>query len=296
MYKSIGLTLKNIDNFREINKFNTNFSLSNKNFFALYDNSNIIQKLFMRKNVNLLIEDNNYIGYIWFEKQNKYHSCINSMNVIQENNLIYFYKKIIGSVVNNNLITYECEDSNVNINILRELGFNKAKGFRQLEKPCTEYFNTFVTGGITFSIVKRNKDEKLRCLLQNEIFKNDERIPINIEDIYYDELQEYYFDKGAIFIKYNNEPVGYGQIIVEEKSAIIVNFGIIRRYRRAGYGKILLGYLLNIAMDNNFSKVSLRVDADNIAAFNLYSSLGFKIRKEFYTWEKLKPEDKKMDR
>ena len=33
MYKSISLTLKNINNFRKINQFNTNFSLSNKDFF-----------------------------------------------------------------------------------------------------------------------------------------------------------------------------------------------------------------------------------------------------------------------
>ena len=293
MYKSIGLTLKNVDNFREINKFNTNFSLSNKDFFALYDNSNIIQKLFMRKNVNLLVEDNNYIGYIWVEKQNKYHSCINSMNVIKNENLIYFYKSLIGSVMNNSLITYECEDNKVNIDILSELGFNRTKGFRELEKQCFEYFNTFIPREITFSIVETNKDEKLRCLLQNEIFKNDDRIPINIEDIYYDQAQEYYFDKGAIFIKCNNKTIGYGQIIVENGLAIIVNFGIIGEYRNFGYGKVLLGHLLNITMDNNFTKVSLRVDADNIVAFNLYSSLGFMIKKEFYTWQKLKPNGEK---
>lgn len=296
MYKSINLTLKNIDNFREINKFNTNFSLSNKDFFALYDNSNIIQKLFMRKNVNLLIEDTHYIGYIWFEKQNKYHSAINSMNVIEKGNLIYFYKNLINSVVNNNLITYECENNKVNIDILNKLGFNRANGFRELEKQCLEYYNNFIPSGINFSTVKMNKDEKLRCLLQNEIFKNDDRIPINVEDIYYDQAQEYYFEKGAIVIKFNNEPVGYGQIIVEDKSAIIVNFGIIGKYRNVGYGKVLLGYLLNIAMDNDFSTVSLKVDSDNIVAFNLYISLGFKIRKEFYTWQKLKSNDNKMDR
>ena len=49
-------------------------------------------------------------------------------------------------------------------------------------------------------------------------------------------------------------------------------------------------------MDNNFSKVSLRVDSDNIAAFNLYSSLGFMIKKEFYTWQKLKSIDEEVNR
>lgn len=287
MHKSISLNLKNINSFREINKFNSNFSLSNKDFFELYDNSNIIQKLFLRKNVNLLIEENNYIGYIWFEKHNKRHSSINSINVIEDNNLVY-YKTLISSLANNSLITYECEDSEVNINILNKLGFTKAKGFMELEKECTEYLNTSVPKNITFSIAKKDKDEKARCLLQNEIFKNDDRIPINIEDIYYDESQGYYFDKGAIFIELENRPIGYGQIILEDKMAIIVNFGIIEKYRKEGYGKVLLRYLLNTAMDNDFSKVSLSVDSNNVVAFKLYSSLGFNIKRQFYTWKKTK--------
>jgi GNAT superfamily N-acetyltransferase len=288
MYKSVSLTLKNINNFRKINKFNTNFNLSNKDFFEQYDNSNIIQKLFLRKNVNLLLKENNYIGYIWFEKHNKHHSSINSINVIENNNLVYCYKVLISPLVSSSLITYECEDNEVNMDILSKLGFKKAKGFMELEKQCTQYINNIVPKNITFSIVERDKDEKVRCLLQNEIFKNDDRIPINIEDIYYDEDQEYYFDKGAILIELDNIPIGYGQIIVEDKVAIIVNFGIIEKYRKEGYGKVFLNYLLNTAMDNDFSKVSLRVDSDNVVAFKLYLSLGFNIKREFYTWQKTK--------
>lgn len=287
MYKSINLTLKNIDSFRRISKINTNFSLSNKDFFEQYDNSNIIQKLFLRKTVNLLLQENNYIGYMWFEKHTKYHSSINSINVIEDNNLFDCYKTLISSLVSNRLITYECEDNGINIDILNKLGFNRSKGVMELEIECKEYFNTFVPSNITFSIVKKDKDEKERCLLQNEIFKNDDRIPINIEDIYYDEAQEYYFNEGAIFIELDNIPVGYGQVIVEDKVAIIVNFGIVEKYRKEGYGKILLRYLLNIAMDNDFSKVSLKVDSNNVFALKLYISVGFNIKKEVYTWRKI---------
>lgn len=286
MYKLISLTLKNINKFREINQFNTNFSMSNKDFFEQYDNSNIFQKLFLRKSVSLLLGENDYIGYIWFEKHNKYHSSINSINVIENNNLVCCYKTLISQLEGNILVTYECEDNDVNIDILSKLGFKRTKGFMELEKKCTEYLDTFVPKNITFSIVEKDKDEKARCSLQNEIFKNDDRIPINIEDIYYDEEQEYYLDKGAIFIELDNMPIGYGQIIVEDKAAIIVNFGIIEKYRKEGYGKVFLSYLLNTAMDNDFSKVSLRVDSNNVAALKLYLSLGFNIKREFYTWQK----------
>jgi len=288
MHKSISLTLKNINKFKEIYKFNTKFNLSNKDFFHQYENSNVIQKMFLRRNVNLLLEKNNYIGYIWFEKHSKHYSSINSINVIQSNNSICYYETLISPLTNNSLITYECEDNEVNINILGKLGFKRAKGFMELEKDITEGFSTNVPNNIAFSIVKKDKDEISRCTLQNEIFKNDDRIPINVEDIYYDEAQEYYFNKGAIFIELDNIPIGYGQIIVEDKVAFIVNFGIIEKYRKEGYGKVLLSYLLNIAKDNEFSKVSLKVDSNNAVACKLYRSLGFNIKRELYTWQKTK--------
>ena len=288
MYKLVNLTLKNINIFREISKFNNVFILSNKNFLKEYHNSNFIQKLFLRKSVNLLFKGSNFVGYIWFEKHNKHHSSINSINLIEDNNLAYCYELLIAPLLSSSLITYECESNEVSTDILSKLGFEKTKGFMELEKQCTEYHNMCVPKNITFSIIERDKDEKVRCLLQNEIFKNDDRAPINIEDIYYDEAQDYYFNKGAIFIKLDNIPIGYGQIIVEDNKAIIVNFGIVEKYRRTGYGKELLSYLLNIAKDNDFSKVSLRVDSSNHVALNLYLSLGFHIKRQFYTWQKTK--------
>ena len=286
MYKSINLTLKNINKFRRIFKINNKFSLSDKDFFLQYDNSNIVQRIFLRKNVNLLLEEDNYIGYIWFEKHNRHYSTINCINVIQDNNLICYYETLISPLTNNSLVTYECEDNEVNINILSKLGFKRTKGYIELEKQCTEYVSINSSENITFSIVKREKDEKARCLLQNEIFNNEDRIPINVEDIFYDEAQEYYFDKGAIFIKLDRIPIGYGQIIVENDVAIIVNFGIIEKYRKEGYGKVLLSYLINIARANDFSLVSLKVDSNNADAFKLYRSLGFNIKRELYTWQK----------
>jgi GNAT superfamily N-acetyltransferase len=294
MYNLTNLTLKRINSFRKINQYNTYFNLSNKNFFEEYDNSNIIQKIFLRKNVNLLYEErgakleHNYIGYIWFEKHSKYYSSINSINVIGDNDLVNCYKALISSLASNSLITYECERNDVNADILSKLEFKKTKGIMELEKQCMGYQKVSVHKDVTFSIIEKNKDEELRCNLQNEIFKNNNRIPISIEDIYYDEAQEYYFDNGSIFINLCGIPIGYGQVIVEDNCANIVNFGIIEKYRKEGYGKLLLSYLLNLIMDNDFKKVALKVDSNNIPALNLYLSLGFIIKRELYTFEKTK--------
>ncbi|MGH4119890.1 GNAT family N-acetyltransferase [Clostridium sp.] len=287
MDKLINLTLKNINNFREMNKHNTKFSLSNKDFFVEYDSSNIFRKIFLRKNVSLLVEENTYIGYIWFERHNKNYSSINSINVVRENNLKH-YKALINPLMDNSLITYESEDNETNMEILSRLGFKRDKGFVELEKKCTEQYNITEPNNISFAIVEKDKDEKARCLLQNEIFKNNDRIPINIEDIYYDEAQDYYFQNGAIFIELDNIPIGYGQIIVEDNMAILVNFGILEKFRKGGYGKLFLNYLINIVIDNNFSSVSLKVDSNNESALKLYHAEGFNTKRTLYTWQRTK--------
>lgn len=51
---------------------------------------------------------------------------------------------------------------------------------------------------------------------------------------------------------------------------------------------MLLSYLLNLAMDNDFKKVSLKVDSSNTPALNLYLSLGFEVKSELYSFEKTK--------
>lgn len=294
MYNLTNLTLKSINRFRKINQYNTDFSLSNKNFFNEYDNSNIFQKMFLRKNVKLLFEEigepleRNYIGYIWFEKHSKDYSSINSMNVVGGDDLVNSYKTLISPLASNSLITYECESNDVNEDILNKLEFKKTKGIMELEKQCTEYEKVTVPKDVTFSIIEKNKDEELRCNIQNEIFKSNNRIPINVEDIYYDEAQEYYLNDGSVFINLCGVPIGYGQVIIEDNGASIVNFGIIGKYKKEGYGKVLLRYLLNLAMDNDFKKVSLKVDSSNIPALNLYLSLGFKVKSELYTFEKTK--------
>ncbi|WP_406541200.1 hypothetical protein [Clostridium ljungdahlii] len=54
---------------------------------------------------------------------------------------------------------------------------------------------------------------------------------MTLEDIYFDEAQDYYFEKGAIFLKQNDEYIGYGQIVMENDIPVIVNFGILKEFR-----------------------------------------------------------------
>ncbi|WP_461613437.1 GNAT family N-acetyltransferase [Clostridium sp. Marseille-QA1073] len=137
---------------------------------------------------------------------------------------------------------------------------------------------------INFKTFEIGEDEKIRCSLQNKIFKTSSRVEIDIEDIVFEEEQKYYLNEGSIFIKYGEKFIGYGQLIKENNKVSIVNFGILDEFRNRGYSKILLKHLLNIAIDNNFKEIYLKCNSDNIKALKLYKEHDFKIEKEFCTW------------
>jgi hypothetical protein len=78
-----------------------------------------------------------------------------------------------------------------------------------------------VNESVNIELFKKGFHEQIRCNIQNEVFKNDSRIPLSIEDIYYDESQKYYYDEGSIFIKKANDYIGYGQIIMDMRIQVI---------------------------------------------------------------------------
>lgn len=88
-----------------------------------------------------------------------------------------------------------------------------------------------------------------------------------------------------VFVIENGEDViGYMSYMKIVDEAHINNIAIDKIYRGSGYGRILVGSVLEILEEKNFS-VTLEVRKDNIVAINLYESLGFKeagVRKDYY--------------
>ena len=137
---------------------------------------------------------------------------------------------------------------------------------------CNLYHDT----NITFDKVNIKNDALLRCDIQNRIFKDIDRVPIDVEDIENDFKQDYYIEDLAIFMKIDNNVVAYGQIIYTRKMFTVVNFGVIDTYRGKSLGKILLDYLINKAKDKNISELALGVDENNFNALSLYNWIGFR--------------------
>lgn len=56
----------------------------------------------------------------------------------------------------------------------------------------------------------------------------------------------------------------------------IINIAVDQNYQRQGYASTLLEKVENLALKMQISKISLEVNVNNVAAYNLYKKLGYK--------------------
>lgn len=287
MYSCISLNKKNIGSLLELNEDRKAFNSQNEDFDEYYRSLSAAKQLFARRNVRLLKADNNIIGYIWFTKQDKHSFYLNSMFVEGYENLEEGYGILIKSLKLKNKLIYNCEKNAFNYIILSKLGFVKREGTYDMHAEIAELDKSYRSAGndIVFEQFIKGKHEEARCRIQNEVFKNETRIPLSKDDIIYDQLQSYYFEKGSIFIKKGDIYIGYGQIIFNDNMPTIVNIGILEAYRSKGYGKALMQHLLTILSEQGINKVELKVSAENAKALKLYKSLGFDLKNESHVWE-----------
>lgn len=284
MCELVKLSNSKINSFKLMNNSRKEFNLLNKDFFELYNISNFFQQHYLKKKVLLLKDNSKYIGYIWFEFNENGECTISSIySYIQQKK---YYNMLLNVLNKYNVINYSCIANDINTAVMIENGFERVNG--TIEMICNLNGSQLCenSNGIEYQIFNNGKDEKVRCQIQNEVFKNNKRTPISVEDIYYDETQKYYIKKGAIFIKENGSFVGYGQIILDDDMPLIVNVGILNEYRKKGYGKQLMICLLHIVKDMSYDKVKIRVNYDNGVAINLYRKLGFDCVSEKYHWKR----------
>lgn len=285
MYNIVKLNNKMLGNFKILEKENKVFNPINEDFFKLYNNSNFTQQLFMRRRTLVLLDDKGtIIGFIWFTNGEKTYSMINSMFVLPTYDITDCLSILISKLPSKITYSYFCERNLCNFETLEKIGFKKMDGTLEMHCKLDNEYIINSNPSIEFEQLVLEEQEDLRCDIQNQIFKKDNRVPLTLQDIFFDEQQEYYFEKGAIFIKYNGQYIGYGQIIFEDNTPVIVNFGIIKEFRNKGFAKILLKYLLNMVRAEGYENILLKVSSENYPAINLYTKIGFRIQKETIKW------------
>lgn len=284
MYKSESLRISTINELTHLNSKRLSFNLLNEDFFKYYRKCNLIGKYLLRKQVYLLKYNSQYIGYLWYSKigSKKRVFFINAV-FVDKDHINSNCSKLLSHFSDKCILYFDCKLSEPSSQLLGHMQFVKKSGTYELTKTINSK-EEISSKDLKFVAFKRGKHEKVRCDLQNEIFRNSQREPLTVQDIYLDEMQEYYVNDWCIFLQYDGKYIGYGQIIMSNFRPLIVNFGIKEGYRYRGFGNTLLCHLINILYDAGQREVRIKVNTTNEPAYNLYRKKGFTLVDEYYTW------------
>lgn len=311
MVSLVRLSSSNLDEFKKLYEENFQRETYDKDFFEYYYNQSFIPKIFLKKFVKLFMYNGEFIGYIWYEIP--IDSQIKVFSLYVEDNYIDIITNDILKRFNEKYLVYESIENRNSNKLLSNLGFRKARPSIIMNLKLNEYNKTNEIKNlkstlkydmkllnllniysnekyddilISFQKVDIKNDALLRCEIQNNVFKNIDRVPIEVEDIENDFKQDYYIEDLAIFMKINNVVVAYGQIIYIRKMYTVVNFGVVDIFRGKGLGKLLLDNLISKAREKNISELALGVDKDNVNAISLYKWIGFNNRYDIARWER----------
>lgn len=285
MFKIESLNKTNQDKFLDLNTLAIEVKEDTYDIYTWYTKLPWYKKLIMRRQIKIFKYDNSYIGYGFFTKD----SC-NSYNIksfyVKDDTKSNELFKMFFQTIRTDKATITATTIKAKMEPLLE-----SNNFKIQSKSIEMWFDTddINMPNLKFpeiSVVDfcEEKDESYRCALQNSVFQNENRIPLSIDDILFEETQSYYIKGGAIFLAYENRYIGYGQIILENNIPVIVNVGILDDYRGKGYSKVLIYELINKAISLGFHRIKIRCYLDNIIALNLYKSVGFVESNELNSW------------
>ena len=305
------LSSNNFENFKTLNLERFSKENYDKNFFEYYENEKFFLKIFLKKFVKLFIYNKKVIGYIWYEVPVEIPVRVWSLYVKKE--YLDLLSPNILNNFNNTILSYETCDDKTNNEMLSKLGFKKVKPSILMSMNLEDYNKTQEINNLISSLknninllktinllynynikevkisiekVILNRDEELRCKLQNSIFSASTRVPLEVEDIENDIEQDYYIEDLSLFIKVNNIAIGYGQIIYNRDMYTVVNFGILKEFRHYGFGKILLNHLIQASKNMNIYDLYIRVEETNYNALKLYNWIGFTPKSIINRWER----------
>lgn len=274
-------------NFSSLESLVNEFFLINKyrlNIISIYNGLNFFKKLLYKNKIIMILVDSKYVGYVYFERFSIDTIFINDLYIKDEFLEIVNLNSI--KIFKDKVLFYQTFEDNLTKKILINNKFTKSETTMLLKYDLNIKIKIKHDENISFRQFRIDKDEKLRCEIQNDIFNYNGREPINIRDIMYEEKQDYYRSDRCVFILLDNKEIGYAQIIYNKGMYMLVNFGILEEYRGLGYGEILLEYMINLAYDIKLSQLYIRVNDSNYKALNLYKKIGFKFLGYYNTFIK----------
>lgn len=276
------LSNNNVSSFKQLLKESQSDLLFKFDFYSYYNERSFLVKYFIRKNVKLILVNGECVGYIWFDFKYLKTLTINDLYIRKE--YFYYLNSYILKSFNSDYILFETYETSYMIELLKILNMKRIRISQIMEYKDNNLLNEKNQEDVSFAEYAKNKDAKIRCEIQNNIFENENRAPLSIDDIYYDEKQDYFLDNMSLFMKLKEKYIGYGQIIYTRGLYMIVNFGVIKEFRSKGYGRVFLNALIKHFKEKINSNIFIRVDSNNKIARKLYEKSGFMDKGIISTW------------
>ena len=130
------LTGKNIKELGKLNTCRLDFNSLNQDFMSLYNKSNPIKKIILRREIKLIASSKEFIGYAWLKKTRMKRYVLNSLYVPNNISAITAADSIFDDFSESTIITYECCKNDFNHKFLEKLGFLRDEGILELvRKP-----------------------------------------------------------------------------------------------------------------------------------------------------------------
>lgn len=290
MIKAGQVTRKEIEEYKDTLMRFTDFNAYNEDFYASYTSASMLVKMQLRSCARIIRFDGVPIFFFWFDIRS-YNSVLRSIipfdrayELKDEDFFHMVIPALVESIVpraESGRYAYQALENEQNTMFLKLMGFSLDESVlvmridtRDLPEPLSKVeVSDF-----------RLEDIQERVRIQNNIFNDRYRIPLNKSDILIEISKRIYIPEASMFLMKDNMKIGYGQIIKGVEGNYLVNFGIIEERRGQGHSRDFLIYVLNRGKELGFREIFLEVNAYNIKAVNLYTGMGFKVIKKKDKW------------
>lgn len=290
MITSMQLTGKDIESLKDVLLRYKEFNELNEDLYGTYTKSSILVKFQYRTGLRIINYKSNPAMIIWSEARN-YSSKIRAiipfdyLYTITDpeffSDVIFAYKSTLSMHLDIRRFEYMAVLNETNEKILTAMVFQVKKGILVMHLNLQDAPNP--TKPVELKKF-RMEDIIDRVNIQNNIFDNKNRIPINSADILMEVSRKSYIQELSLFLVHDSELAGYGQITNHNGKAFLVNFGIVDRFRGMRLSKDFLLAILREAKDYGITEVNLEVRADNKRAVDLYTAVGFTVSYNTSTW------------
>lgn len=290
MIKAGQMTRREIEEYKDTLMRFTEFNAYNEDFYASYSSASMLVKMQLRSSVRIIRFNDEPIFFIWFDIRS-YNSVLRSIipfdRAYELKDQDFFHMIIpafIKSVVpraESGRYAYQALENEENTMLLKLMGFSLDESVLVMRIDTQEIPEPSASLEV---IDFRLEDIQDRVQIQNNIFNDKYRIPLNKSDILIEISKRIYIPEASMFLMKDSRKIGYGQIIKGVEGNYLVNFGIIEERRGQGYSRDFLVYVLNRGKELGFREIFLEVNAYNIKAVNLYNSIGFRVIKKKDKW------------